>query len=248
MKNEPKFVSSENNRKIAYHKSEGGDTTVIFCGGYMSDMEGTKACFLEGTCSELGLSYIRFDYSGHGCSSEEFVDGTIGKWKDDALAVIDQLTDGPVIIIGSSMGGWIGLLISLARKERVKAFIGIAAAPDFTQELMWNNYNDEIRETLKRDGIYFEPSSYSDEPYKVTYDLIQDGEKHILLDKTIELHCPVRLFHGLKDKDVPSAYSSCIAEKIQSEDVIISFNKSGDHSLSSPADLQRLKTALSEFC
>lgn len=248
MNNKLKFIIGDNNRKIAYHKLTGKEPTVIFCGGYMSDMEGTKACFLERTCAELGLSYVRFDYSGHGSSSEEFVDGTIGKWKEDTLAVIDQLTDGPLIIIGSSMGGWIGLLVSLARKERVRAFIGIAAAPDFTRELMWNNYNDTIKETLKRDGIYLEPSSYSDEPYKVTYALIQDGENHILLDKTIELGCPIRLFHGLQDKDVPSDYSSRIAEKVQSGDVIISYNKTGDHSLSSPADLQRLKTALSEFC
>lgn len=247
MTKEPKFIIGDNNRKIAYHKLEGNGPAVIFCGGYMSDMEGTKACFLEQACRELGLSYVRFDYSGHGSSSEDFVDGTIGKWKEDALAVVDQLTDGPLIIVGSSMGGWIGLLVSLARKQRIKAFIGIAAAPDFTRELMWDNYNDDIRETLKRDGIFLEPSNYSDEPYKVTYALIQDGEKNILLDKDIDLECSVRLFHGLQDKDVPSDYSARIAEKVKSEDVILCYNKSGDHSLSSNADLQRLKAALVEL-
>jgi len=247
MNKEPNFITVKNDRRIAYHKSEGRAPTVIFCGGYMSDMEGTKAIYLEETCNALGLSYIRFDYSGHGSSSEAFVDGTITSWRDDALAVIDRLSDGPLIIIGSSMGGWIGLLASLARKERVRAFIGIAAAPDFTRELMWDKYSPEIREILKRDGVYLEPSEYSDEPYKVSYALIQDGENHILLNGEIELSCPVRLFHGLKDKDVPSDMSARIADKLLSEDVIISYSKSGDHSLSSPADLERLRLALAEL-
>ena len=213
----------------------------------MSDMEGTKALYLKKVCSELGLSYIRFDYSGHGKSSEEFTEGTIGKWKEDTLAVIDQIKVGNLIIIGSSMGGWIGLLVSLARKKRVQAFIGIAAAPDFTRELMWDKFSPEIRETLKRDRIYLEPSDYSDEPYKVTYDLIQEGEKHCILDNEIDLKCPVRLFHGLKDSDVPSSISSRIAEKLTSDDVVISYNKNGDHRLSSDADLLKLKQALIEL-
>lgn len=244
---EPKYIIGPEGRRIAYHYTEAKSPTVVFCGGYMSDMEGTKAIFLEHTCKELGLSYLRFDYSGHGKSSEDFVDGTIGIWTEDALSVIDEVTKDDLIIIGSSMGGWIGLLTSLARKDRLKAFIGIAAAPDFTRELMWDNYSPAIQETLKKDGIYFEPSDYSDEPYKVSYKLIQDGENHILLNRPIELDCPVRLFHGLMDKDVPYSYSSRIAEKITTDDVIISFNKSGDHRLSSEADLNRLKQAIIEF-
>lgn len=247
MSKEPKFITVKNDRRIAYHKSAARAPTVIFCGGYMSDMEGTKATYLEETCSGLGLSYIRFDYSGHGSSSEEFVNGTITSWRDDALEVIDQLSEGPLIIIGSSMGGWIGLLVSLARKERVRAFIGIAAAPDFTRELMWDKYSAEIRDALKRDGVYLEPSEYRDEPYKVSYALIQDGENHILLNREIELSCPVRLFHALKDRDVPSDTSARIADKLLSEDVIVSFSKTGDHSLSSPADLERLRQALIEL-
>ncbi len=241
------YIETNEGRRIAYHKTEGRLPTVIFCGGYMSDMEGTKALFLEKTCAELGLSYIRFDYSGHGNSSGEFVDGTIGAWKNDALAVIDQVAVGPMIVVGSSMGGWVGLLVTLARKERVKAFVGIAAAPDFTRELMWEKYSPSIRETLKTEGIYLEPSDYSDEPYKVSYALIQDGENHILLNKPIAIDCPVRLFHGLQDTDVPSEYSTRIAEKVTSEDVIISFNKAGDHRLSSDPDLERLKQALIEL-
>lgn len=244
---EPNYINGQQGRRIAYHHTKSSDPTVIFCGGYMSDMEGTKALFLEKSCKELGHSYVRFDYSGHGKSSEEFVDGTIGTWAEDALTVIDEITKGELIIIGSSMGGWIGLLVSLARKERVKAFIGIAAAPDFTRELMWDSYSSAIRETLKRDGLYLKPSDYSDEPYKVSYRLIQDGENHILLNKTIDLVCPVRLFHGLLDQDVPSSYSTRIAEKLSSKDVVISFNKTGDHRLSSDADLNRLKQAIMEF-
>ena len=132
MNKKPKFINGDDHRKIAYHKYEANGPTVVFCGGYMSDMEGTKALFLEKTCKSLGMSYVRFDYSGHGNSSEEFIDGTIGKWLADTLSVIDQITEGPLIIVGSSMGGWIGLLAALARKDRIKAFIGIAAAPDFT--------------------------------------------------------------------------------------------------------------------
>lgn len=241
---EPDFITGQQGRRIAYHHTQGNGPTIVFCGGYMSDMEGTKALFLEKTCKKLNLPYLRFDYSGHGESSEAFVDGTIGKWMEDALTVIDEITNGELIIIGSSMGGWIGLLVSLVRKERVKAFIGIAAAPDFTREIMWDNYSDAIKETLKRDGLYLEPSEYRDEPYKVSYKLIQDGESHILLNKTIELDCPVRLFHGLRDMDVPSSYSSRIAEKLSSDDVIISFNKTGDHRLSSDADLNRIKQAI----
>ncbi len=247
MTKKPEYIKTSEGRDIAYHKTEGRAPTVIFCGGYMSDMEGTKALFLEKTCSELGLSYVRFDYSGHGSSSGEFVDGTIGAWRDDALAVTDQVIEGPIIVVGSSMGGWIGLLVTLARKERVKAFVGIAAAPDFTRELMWEKYSPSIRETLKSEGVYLEPSDYSDEPYRVSYGLIQDGENHILLNRTIAIDCPVRLFHGLKDTDVPSEYSTRIAEKVLSDDVIISFNKSGDHRLSSDADLERLRQALIEL-
>jgi pimeloyl-ACP methyl ester carboxylesterase len=244
---EPKYITGPQGRRIAYHHTNGNGPTVIFCGGYMSDMEGTKALFLEKICKDLGISYVRFDYSGHGKSSEEFVDGTIGKWTEDALSIIDEVTRGELIIIGSSMGGWIGLLASIARKERIKAFVGIASAPDFTRELMWDNYSDAIKETLKTEGIYLEPSDYSDVHYKVSYALIQDGEHHILLNKPIDLECPVGLFHGLLDLDVPASYSSRIAKKIKSNDVIISFNKSGDHRLSSDADLNRLKQAISEF-
>ena len=244
---EPSFISVNNDRTIAYYKSEGRNSTVIFCGGYMSDMNGTKATFLEKACKQLDLSYIRFDYSGHGRSSEEFIKGTITSWRDDALAVIDQLSHGPLIIIGSSMGGWIGLLAALARKERVQAFIGIAAAPDFTRELMWNKYSEKIKNTLKKDGVYLQFSEYNDEPYKVSHGLIKDGENHILLNGPIGLDCPVRLFHGLKDTDVPSDTSGRLADKLLSDNVMVSYNKSGNHSLSSPPDLERLKLALVEL-
>ena len=241
------FITSGNNRKIAYHHRKASEPTVLFCGGYMSDMEGTKALYLEKICQGLGISYIRFDYSGHGSSSEKFEDGTISSWSEDAISIVDQVAQGPLIVIGSSMGGWIGLITCLARQKRIKAFIGIAVAPDFTRELMWDQYSVGVRETLKRDGIYLEPSDYSDEPYRVSYELIKDGENHILLNKPIELDLPVWLFHGLKDTSVPHEYSARVAEKLTSDDVIISYNKQGDHRLSSAADLQRLKQALIEF-
>jgi pimeloyl-ACP methyl ester carboxylesterase len=242
-----KYIISADDRKIAYHKISGKQPTVVYCGGFMSDMEGTKAIYLEQCCRELGLAYIRFDYSGHGLSSTDFKEGTIGKWKEDALAVIDQLSEGSLIIVGSSMGGWIGLLISLARKERIHAFIGVAAAPDFTRALMWDTFTDEIKRGLITEGFYYQPSEYSDEPYIISHTLIMEGDNHLILNKPIDLNCPARLFHGKLDKDVPPKWSSFIAENMTSDDVTLYINETGDHRLSSSEDLDRLKSALIEL-
>ncbi|WP_321397274.1 alpha/beta hydrolase [Emcibacter sp.] len=236
----PNFLFLENGRRIAYHKTGGKTPTVIFFGGFMSDMEGSKALALEEYCKAQGQAYIRFDYSGHGSSSGEFRDGTIGDWKEDALAVVQKLTDGPVLIIGSSMGGWIGLLVALEVKDRLSAFIGIAPAPDFTRDLMWDSYSPEIQEKLRRDGVYYEPSEYSDEPYAISYRLIEEGDNHLLLGGPIELDCPVRLIHGQRDEDVPARWSQRISDALVSVDVEITYIKNGDHRLSSDKDLKRL--------
>ncbi len=227
-------------RKLAYRKVDGKGPTVVFFPGFMSDMEGSKAVALDVFCQSRGQAYVRFDYSGHGQSGGDFMDGTIGAWAEDAAAIIDQVTEGPLILVGSSMGGWIGLLTALKRKERVKAFVGLAAAPDFTRELCWDKYSDEIKETLKRDGVYYEACDYGDDPYPMTMTLITEGNDHLLLVGEIDLECPVRLIQGMRDPDVPPATAQRLSDRLKSEDVVITYVKNGDHRLSTDADLKRL--------
>ncbi len=238
-------------RKIAYKAQSGsknkGWPTVVFCAGFMSDMEGSKAQALDDFCISRGQAYVRFDYSGHGVSSGNFMDGTIGTWCDDALAIIDQVTKGDIIIVGSSMGGWIGLLIALARKDRVTGFVGLAAAPDFTKELCWDKYSDEIKATLEQDGVYYEPCDYGDDPYPMTLSLIKEGNDHLILDKPIDLNCPVRLIQGMKDPDVPPITAQRISDQLKTEDVVVSYVKNGDHRLSTEADLKRLCQTVKEI-
>ena len=174
----------------------------MFLPGFRSDMTGDKATTLTALCQAQGQAMLLFDYSGHGSSEGEFTDGTIGRWTADALAVIDGLTQGPLVLVGSSMGGWIGLLAALARPARVAGFVGVAAAPDFTETLMWDSMMPEERAMLKLDGILHVPSQYG-EPTPVTLRLIEDGRRHLLLGGPIGLRCPVRLLHGQADPDVP---------------------------------------------
>lgn len=234
-------------RKLAYKYQDGKGPTVVFFAGFMSDMEGSKALALDAFCQARGQAYVRFDYSGHGRSSGDFTDGTIGAWKEDALAIIDQVTKGDLILVGSSMGGWIGILCALARKARVKGFVGLAAAPDFTRELCWDQYSDEIKATLKRDGVYYEACDYGDDPYAMTLTLLQEGNDHLIMDRQIDLDCPVRLIQGMKDPDVPWATAQRISDRLKSEDVVITYVKNGDHRLSTDADLKRLCQVVKEI-
>lgn len=214
----------------------------------MSDMTGTKAMALEEFCRARSQAFLRFDYQGHGQSSGRFEDGTIGIWAADAIAALDALTEGPQILVGSSMGGWLMLLAALARPQRVAALVGIAAAPDFVTR-MWNEFSPEIRRTIVTEGVYRAPSQYSTAPYAITHKLIEDGRRNLLLDKPIPLRCPVRLLHGMKDPDVPWDTSLALAGALQSTDVDVILAKEGDHRLSTPDDLERLRAtvaALSE--
>ncbi len=232
---------------VAYHHSPGSGPSVIFCGGFMSDMSGTKALALEAFCAERGQGYVRFDYLGHGQSSGEFADGTIGRWVDDALAVIDSLDDeAPVLLVGSSMGGWIMLLAALARRQRVAGLVGIAAAPDFTRRMVEEEFDDEQRLALLHQGHVELPSEYDDGPYVITQALIDDGNGRCLLDGPIGLDMPVRLLHGMQDTAVPWQTALTIAEALESEQVIVTLVKDGDHRLSEPADLARLCAAVAE--
>lgn len=203
-------------------------------------MAGTKATFLDDFCAARDLAYVRFDYSGHGASSGRFEDGTIGAWAADAIAVIDHVADGPLVLIGSSMGGWIMLLAALARPERIAGLVGLAPAPDFTEALIWNRLTGEERDQLLHHGRLETPSAYSDEPTVITRALIEEGRRHLLLSAPIGIRCPVRLLHGMADPDVPHRLSLDLAERIVSNDVRVTLIKDGDHRLSRAEDLALL--------
>jgi pimeloyl-ACP methyl ester carboxylesterase len=233
---------------LAYHSivppGDREGVTIVFLGGFMSDMEGSKALFLEDFSRRRDLGFVRFDYFGHGRSSGSFADGTIGRWKEDALAVIDELTTGPLLLVGSSMGGWIMLLAALKRKERLRAIVGIAAAPDFTRDLMWNLFPDEVKKTILDTGRFEQPTDYGDDPYIITKNLIEDGNRHLLLDNAIELECPVRLYQGMKDADVPWNTSIRITDALTSKNVEVTLVKDGDHRMSEPEQLEGLATII----
>jgi pimeloyl-ACP methyl ester carboxylesterase len=216
----------------------------MFLGGFMSDMTGTKALSLESLARQRGQAFLRFDYQGHGESTGRFEDGTIGSWAEDAVAALDALTEGPQVLVGSSMGGWIMLLAALARPQQVAGLLGIAAAPDFTEDLMWDAYPQEVRDTLRREGVYREPSDYGEEPYTITLRLIEEGRAHLLLRRSIPITCPVRLIHGMADPDVPWQTSLRLAGQLESTDVEVTLVKSGGHRLSEPEDLERLGRTL----
>lgn len=229
--------------ELAWARLPGRGPTVVFLPGFRSDMNGEKATHLARFCADRGQAVLRFDYSGHGASSGRFEDGTIGAWANDALTVIDQLTEGPLVLIGSSMGGWIALLAAVARPARIAGLIGIAAAPDFTETLMWNAMTPPERDRLVREGVLVVPSEYGDS-YPITRGLIEDGRNHLLLGAPISIGCPVRLLHGQRDADVPWETSLRIAERLAGDDVRVILVKDGDHRLSRPADLGLLTEVL----
>jgi pimeloyl-ACP methyl ester carboxylesterase len=229
---------------IAYRQRPGRSPGVVFLGGFMSDMTGTKAEALDRFCAARGQAYLRFDYFGHGTSSGAFKDATVGHWKGDALAVLDALTEGPQVLVGSSLGGWIMLLTALARPERVKALVGIAPAPDATEDLMWAELSEDQRAAMLRDGFLRLPSEYSPEGYIYTRALIEDGRRHLVMRAPIPLRCPVRLLHGMRDPDVPWRTSLGLAEKLESRDVFVTLVKDGDHRLSTDENLALLMRTL----
>jgi pimeloyl-ACP methyl ester carboxylesterase len=229
--------------ELAWAREEGRGPTVVFLPGFRSDMAGEKATALAAHCVARGQAMLRFDYSGHGASGGRFEDGTIGRWAADALAVIDQASEGKLILVGSSMGGWIALLTARARPDRIAALIGIAAAPDFTEVLMWQAMGFEQRATLMSTGVLEVPSQYGD-PYLITRALIEDGRNHLLLNEPIAIDCPVRLLHGQRDPDVPWEFALRIADQLTGQDVRVVLLKDGDHRLSRPQDLTLLRQCL----
>ena len=243
----PEYFDSPHGTRIAYHQLKGSNPGVIFLGGFMSDMDGGKALALEEHCRKAGRSFIRFDYQGHGASSGSFADGTIGLWTKDALAVIDYLTQGPQILVGSSMGGWTSLLCAKARPGRVKAFIGIAAAPDFTGRMWCDELDEAQRQTILHDGLVKVPTDYGPEPYILTKALFDDGHKNRVVHETLHTDIPMRLIQGTDDPDVPWQTALHIADMVKSEDVEVILVPGGDHRLSEPNDLKRLIRIVEEL-
>ncbi|TNE61459.1 MAG: alpha/beta hydrolase [Alphaproteobacteria bacterium] len=244
---EPQFLDAAHGSRIAYHRLKGHGPGVVFLGGFMSDMEGSKALALEEHCKARGLAFVRFDYSGHGQSAGRFEDGTIGLWLKDALAVIDRLTEGPQILVGSSMGGWISMLAARARPGRVKGLIGVAAAPDFTVR-MWNEeLSDRERAEICSQGFVKIPTEYGDMPYTITKALIEDGWNNRVIAAPWYMSIPVRLIQGLADPDVPWQSALEITKKMTGNDVEIILVPGGDHRLSTPTDLRRLCLTVDEL-
>jgi len=232
---------------VAYAKIEGRAPTIAFLGGFRSDMTGTKAMALEACARKTGRAYLRFDYLGHGQSSGRFEDGTIGRWLDDSLAAVDALTSGKLVLVGSSMGGWLSLLVARARPERLAGLVLIAPAPDFTERMLLKGLSAQDRVILERDGRLERPSQYSPEPSVFTWKLIEEGRNHLVLDKKLALPCPVRLLHGQSDPDVPWQYSLQIADHLETPEVVTTLVKGGDHRLSTPADIARMIATAEEL-
>ncbi len=230
---------------LAWRHLPGCGPTLVFLPGFGSDMTGSKAEHMAEYCRGHGRAMLRLDYSGHGASGGAFTDGTIGRWTDDALAVIATI-DGPLLPIGSSMGGWIALLVARALPARIAGLVGIAAAPDFTERLMWQAMAPPEREKLMREGVLHIPNPYGP-PTPITRGLIADGRNHLLLDAEIPITAPVRLLHGQADPDVPWEISVKLAEKLASTDVRITLIKDGDHRLSRPADLTLLEQTVEDL-
>ncbi len=232
---EPLHHRIRSGRQLTYRHRPGRGPTILFLPGYMSDMEGGKATALDAWAAEQGRAMLRFDYGGCGISGGEFEAQSLADWRDDAVAMIDHV-EGPLLLVGSSMGGWLMLLAALARPERVKGLVGIAPAPDFTR---WG-FTDEQKETILREGRLEEPSAYSEQPYVTTRAFWESGESLLLLDGEIGIDCPVRLLHGQADEDVPWSISTRLMERLRSADVQATFIKGGDHRLSGPAEIALL--------
>lgn len=242
----PATLDRDNGAAIAYHHTAGAAPGVIFCTGFKSDMQGIKALSLEEDCRKHGIQFTRFDYQGHGQSSGDFIDGTIGEWLDDTLAVLDSVTTGPQIVVGSSMGGWIGLLAACARPGKVAGFVGIAAALDMARRI-WGRIDDKTKHLLETEGIWMRPSEYDPAGYPITMRLIEEGRNHLLLPGPIPFKGPVRLLHGQLDDAVPWELSLDTAAALESKAVEITFIKDGDHRLSRDQDIARLLRTVREL-
>jgi pimeloyl-ACP methyl ester carboxylesterase len=253
---EPAFIEVGNGagaRKIAVRARAGNVPGLFWLSGFNSDMQGTKALALDAWAMGHGRACVRFDYSGHGSSGGAFVEGTIGRWLEETIAVFDAFCEGPQVVIGSSMGGWMALLLAreIARRRgqshaSLAGLVLIAPAPDFTEELMWKGFSPEVREQIEITGVWLRPSQYG-EPYPITRALIENGRNHLLLGSTIEVGCPVRILQGAQDPDVPWRHAFALAHRLPSDDVVLTMIQDGDHRLSRPQDIARIIASVEEF-
>jgi pimeloyl-ACP methyl ester carboxylesterase len=239
-------------RTIAVRVHEGKSPGLFWLGGFKSDMKGTKAEALDAWAAKGDRACLRFDYSGHGESGGDFFDGTITRWLEESVAVYRHFAKGPQVVIGSSMGGWIALLLArrLADMKDAPPLAGmvlIAPAVDFTEELMWKKFPDAIKREIEDKGSWLRPSAYGEEPYPITKGLIEDARKHLLLGGMIETGCPVHILQGVKDPDVPWRHARELLARFARDDVVLTLIKDGDHRLSRPEDIERLIAAVQEF-
>lgn len=247
--------SGQDQRLIAVRQRDGASPGLFWMGGFKSDMKGTKAEALDQWAAAQGRACTRYDYSGHGESGGLFSEGTIGRWLAESLAVFTTFCRGPQIVIGSSMGGWLALLLARElrkldpdkRGAEIKGMALIAPAVDFTEALMWRRFTPEIKKQIEDTGSWQRPSEYSEEPYLITRGLIEDGRRHLLLGGLIETGCPVRILQGVKDEDVPWQHATELVSRLAREDVVLTLVKDGDHRLSRPEDIERLIAAVAEF-
>jgi pimeloyl-ACP methyl ester carboxylesterase len=231
------YLTTPQGRHIAYVRTPGKEPGVVFLGGFRSDMTGSKALHLQAWAETTGRAFLRLDYSGHGASLGAFVDGAISDWREDAAAMIETLTDGPQVLVGSSMGGWIALLLARQMPERVAGLVGIAAAPDFTERIWEDEFSLAERTRLLEEGVVLRPSDYSAEPYPITRRLIEDGKANLVLDGPLHLPLPVRLLQGTADTDVQPAVALRLLDHISSPDLRLTLVRDADHRFSSPACL-----------
>ena len=250
---EPAFIEvGKDARRIAVRARAGGSPGLFWLGGFNSDMRGTKALALDEWAAGQMRACVRFDYSGHGESGGDFVEGTIGRWLEESVAVFEQFCTGPQVVIGSSMGGWMALLLAreMARRPENRASLAglvlIAPAPDFTEELMWKGFSPEVRDEIEIKGVWLRPSQYG-EPYPITRALIEEGRNHLLLGSAIEVGCPVRILQGAQDPDVPWRHAFALAHRLPAEDVVLTMIQDGDHRLSRPQDIARIIAAVAEM-
>jgi len=244
-------------RAIAVRQRAGAAPGLFWLGGFKSDMRGSKAEALDQWAAAQGRACTRFDYSGHGESGGAFAEGTIGRWLEESVAVFTTCCSGPQVVVGSSMGGWLALLLLRELRKREKAsrpakgsvagLVLIAPAVDFTEELMWNKFPPAVKREIEEKGSWSRPSGYSEEPYPITRRLIVDGREHLMFGDLIETGCPVRILQGVQDEDVPWSHTVELVSRFARDDVVLTLVKDGDHRLSRPEDIERLIAAVAEF-
>ena len=246
MSTDTAFLDRPDGHRLAYRKVEGAGPTVIWLGGFHSDMAGTKAEILSDWAKASGRAYLRLDYFGHGESSGDFRDGTIGRWREDALAAIDILTEGPLVLVGSSMGSWIACLVALARPERVRGLALIAPAADMTDKLIEPALPPEAKTALADHGVWTRPSLY-DDGYPITAALLEEGRRWSILPGPVPVHAPLHVLQGAADPDVPWRHALALTQAWSGKDVVFTLIRDGDHRLSRPQDLRRLIAAVEDM-